>query len=153
MKRILIAAAAAAAAALAPTASANTSVGCGHGNPSVPLPLTVNTPDYGQGIGYYTLPAGRPKGLVVFAHGFGNSAKAWFAGMQKVSSQTGAITIAMYNPGETIGRNGMTSLVPRVVGPISRPGPVGVRDLQFLKSLTTRSVKVTAVGPLSTAMQ
>src|SRR3954452_25291033 len=47
------------------------------------------------------------------------------------------------NPGETVGRGGSTSLVPRVVGPISRPGPVGVRDLRFLKSLTTRPVKAT----------
>src|ERR1051326_3035281 len=57
------------------------------------------------------------------------------------------------NPGETVGRNGKTSVVPRVVGPISRPGPVGVRDLQFLKSLTTRPVKATVPGPFTLSQQ
>src|SRR5262245_36776755 len=57
------------------------------------------------------------------------------------------------NPGETVGRGGMTSLVPRVVGPISRPGPVGVRDLRFLKSLTTRPVKATVPGPFTLSQQ
>jgi 5-methyltetrahydropteroyltriglutamate--homocysteine methyltransferase len=57
------------------------------------------------------------------------------------------------NPGETVGRGGKTSLVPRVVGPISRPGPVGVRDVQFLKSLTKRSVKATVPGPFTLSQQ
>src|SRR4051794_4880083 len=51
------------------------------------------------------------------------------------------------NPGQTVGRNGKTSFVPRVVGPISRRGPVGTRDVQFLKSLTKRAVKATVPGP------
>ena len=57
------------------------------------------------------------------------------------------------NPGETVGRDGKTSLVPRVVGPILRPAAVGVRDLQFLKSLTTRAVKTTIPGPFTMSQQ
>jgi 5-methyltetrahydropteroyltriglutamate--homocysteine methyltransferase len=57
------------------------------------------------------------------------------------------------NPGSTVGRDGKRSLVPRVVGPVRRPGPVEVRDLRFLKSLTTRLVKATVPGPFTMSQQ
>src|SRR4051794_36218887 len=57
------------------------------------------------------------------------------------------------NPGSTVGRDGKRSLVPRVIGPVRRPGPVEVRDLRFLKSLTTRLVKATVPGPFTMSQQ
>ena len=57
------------------------------------------------------------------------------------------------NPGEVVGRGGRTSIVPRVVGPISRPGPVGVRDVAVPGSLTNRTVKATVPGPFTLSQQ
>jgi len=57
------------------------------------------------------------------------------------------------NPGMALDRSGHPNPVPRVVGPIRRKHAVGVRDLQFLKSHTTRSVKVTVPGPFTMSQQ
>lgn len=43
------------------------------------------------------------------------------------------------------------AVVPRVVGEISWPGPMAVEDLRFLKRHTRRPVKMTVIGPLTTA--
>ena len=45
------------------------------------------------------------------------------------------------NPGSAINRTGHPNPVPRVVGPIRRRGPVEVRDVEFLRSLTTLPTK------------
>ena len=57
------------------------------------------------------------------------------------------------NPGEALDRSGHPNPVPRVVGPISRPGPVQVRDLQFLREHTDHTVKVTVPGPFTMSQQ
>ena len=36
--------------------------------------------------------------------------------------------------------------MPRVVGPIRRPNPVQVRDVEFLRGHTTRPIKITVPG-------
>jgi 5-methyltetrahydropteroyltriglutamate--homocysteine methyltransferase len=48
------------------------------------------------------------------------------------------------------GRGG-SALRPRVVGPLAWPGPQTVADLRFLKRLTDRPVKATAIGPVTSA--
>src|SRR3954466_857166 len=57
------------------------------------------------------------------------------------------------NPGTALDRSGHPNPVPRVVGPIRRPHPVQVRDLQFLRSLTDRPVKITVPGPFTMSQQ
>ncbi len=57
------------------------------------------------------------------------------------------------NPGTTINRNGEPVPVPRIVGPIRRRHPVEVRDLEFLRANTDRSVKITLPGPFTMAQQ
>lgn len=57
------------------------------------------------------------------------------------------------NPGTALDRSGHPNPVPRVVGAIRRKHAVGVRDLGFLKSHTTRSVKVTVPGPFTMSQQ
>ncbi|MGI9521926.1 MAG: 5-methyltetrahydropteroyltriglutamate--homocysteine methyltransferase, partial [Hyphomicrobiaceae bacterium] len=42
------------------------------------------------------------------------------------------------HPGHVQARSDHTAPVPRIVGKLSRPGPVEVRDLEFLKANTTR---------------
>ena len=56
-------------------------------------------------------------------------------------------------PGVAIDRTGHENPVPRVVGPIRRTRPVEVRDVEFLRSLTTRRIKITVPGPFTMTQQ
>lgn len=57
------------------------------------------------------------------------------------------------NPGTALDRSGHPNPVPRIVGPIHRPHPVQVRDLQFLRRHTDRPVKITVPGPFTMSQQ
>jgi 5-methyltetrahydropteroyltriglutamate--homocysteine methyltransferase len=57
------------------------------------------------------------------------------------------------NPGTTINRTGARSVVPRITGPIKRTRAVEVRDVQFLRSNTSRKIKITLPGPFTMAQQ
>jgi len=57
------------------------------------------------------------------------------------------------NPGTALDRSGHPNPVPRVVGPIARPEPVGVGDLEFLRRHTDRRVKMTVPGPFTMSQQ
>jgi 5-methyltetrahydropteroyltriglutamate--homocysteine methyltransferase len=57
------------------------------------------------------------------------------------------------HPGEALDRSGHPNPVPRVVGPVRRPGPIQRRDLEFLKANTDRPVKVTVPGPFTMSQQ
>jgi len=57
------------------------------------------------------------------------------------------------NPGVALDRTGHPNPVPRVVGPIRRLHPVEVRDVEFLRSNTTRRIKITVPGPFTIAQQ
>ena len=61
--------------------------------------------------------------------------------------------IDLDNPGSALDRSGHPNPVPRVVGKIKRRHPVGLRDLEFLRSHTQRRVKVTVPGPFTMAQQ
>jgi len=50
------------------------------------------------------------------------------------------------NPGEALPRAGRPTKVPRVTGPIARAGAVLVRDVEFLRKLTDKPIKVTVPG-------
>jgi 5-methyltetrahydropteroyltriglutamate--homocysteine methyltransferase len=56
-------------------------------------------------------------------------------------------------PGVALDRTGHENPVPRVVGPIRRLRPVEVRDVEFLRSLTRRRIKITVPGPFTMAQQ
>ena len=43
--------------------------------------------------------------------------------------------------------------MPRVVGPIRRTRPVEVRDVEFLRSITDRRIKITVPGPFTMTQQ
>src|SRR6187549_3151135 len=57
------------------------------------------------------------------------------------------------NPGTALDRSGHPNPVPRVAGKIRRRHPVEVRDLQFLKANTDRTVKITVPGPFTMSQQ
>ena len=57
------------------------------------------------------------------------------------------------NPGTALDRSGHPNPVPRVVGPVARRHPVQVRDLEFLRSHTSRMTKVTVPGPFTMSQQ
>jgi 5-methyltetrahydropteroyltriglutamate--homocysteine methyltransferase len=57
------------------------------------------------------------------------------------------------NPGVALDRTGNENPVPRVTGPIRRTRPVEVRDVEFLRSLTERRIKITVPGPFTMTQQ
>ena len=57
------------------------------------------------------------------------------------------------NPGVALDRTGHENPVPRVVGPIRRRRPVEVRDVEFLRSITGRRIKITVPGPFTMTQQ
>src|ERR671910_1708671 len=57
------------------------------------------------------------------------------------------------NPGTALDRSGHPNPVPRIAGPIVRPLPVGVRDVEFLKAHTDHMVKMTVPGPFTMSQQ
>src|SRR3989442_1575946 len=57
------------------------------------------------------------------------------------------------NPGTALDRTGHPNPVPRVVGPIRRTRPVEVRDVEFLRASTTRTIKATLPGPFTMSQQ
>jgi 5-methyltetrahydropteroyltriglutamate--homocysteine methyltransferase len=57
------------------------------------------------------------------------------------------------NPGVALDRTGHENPVPRVVGPIRRARPVEVRDVEVLRSITDRRIKITVPGPFTMAQQ
>lgn len=57
------------------------------------------------------------------------------------------------NPATIVNRVGGQSLVPRVVGPIRRRVPVEVADVEFLRGVTDKAIKITLPGPFTMAQQ
>jgi 5-methyltetrahydropteroyltriglutamate--homocysteine methyltransferase len=57
------------------------------------------------------------------------------------------------DPGVALDRTGHENPVPRVVGPIRRARPVEVRDVEFLRSITDRRIKITVPGPFTMSQQ
>jgi 5-methyltetrahydropteroyltriglutamate--homocysteine methyltransferase len=56
-------------------------------------------------------------------------------------------------PGVALDRTGHPNPVPRVVGPLRRTRPVEVRDVEFLRSITDRRIKITVPGPFTMTHQ
>ncbi len=56
-------------------------------------------------------------------------------------------------PGVALDRTGHPNPVPRVTGPIRRRRPVEVRDVEFLRSITDRRIKITVPGPFTMSQQ
>ncbi|HEY7485161.1 MAG TPA: cobalamin-independent methionine synthase II family protein [Streptosporangiaceae bacterium] len=57
------------------------------------------------------------------------------------------------NPGTALDRTGHPNPVPRVAGPIRRPGPIGVDAVRFLRHNTDRKIKFTLPGPFTMTQQ
>jgi 5-methyltetrahydropteroyltriglutamate--homocysteine methyltransferase len=61
--------------------------------------------------------------------------------------------ISSGKPAEVISKAGISTAVPRVVGPIKRTHAVEVRDMEFLRKNTERSTKITLPGPFTMSRQ
>jgi 5-methyltetrahydropteroyltriglutamate--homocysteine methyltransferase len=58
------------------------------------------------------------------------------------------------NPAQIPSRTpGRFQIVPRVVGKLRRKGPVQVRDVQFLRTITDRAIRITIPGPFTMTQQ
>ncbi|MGH3071267.1 MAG: uroporphyrinogen decarboxylase family protein [Gaiellaceae bacterium] len=55
--------------------------------------------------------------------------------------------------GVALDRTGRESPVPRIAGPVRRTRPVEVRDVEFLRALTGRRIKITVPGPFTMTQQ
>lgn len=53
------------------------------------------------------------------------------------------------HPAEVEGRHGTRQIVPRVIGEIRRTQPVQVRDVEVLRALTQKPIKITVPGPFT----
>jgi 5-methyltetrahydropteroyltriglutamate--homocysteine methyltransferase len=56
-------------------------------------------------------------------------------------------------PGVALDRTGHENPVPRVVGPVRRREAVELRDVEFLRSITDRWIKITVPGPFTMTQQ
>ena len=61
--------------------------------------------------------------------------------------------IDLDDPGVALDRTGHENPVPRVVGPVRRARPVEVRDVEFLRAITDRRIKITVPGPFTMTQQ
>jgi 5-methyltetrahydropteroyltriglutamate--homocysteine methyltransferase len=61
--------------------------------------------------------------------------------------------IDLDRPGVALDRTGHENPVPRVVGPVRRARPVEVRDVEFLRSITQKRIKITVPGPFTMTQQ
>jgi 5-methyltetrahydropteroyltriglutamate--homocysteine methyltransferase len=61
--------------------------------------------------------------------------------------------IDIENPGFVKARSGDQTPVPRVVGKVHRPGPIEVRDMEFLRRNTSLPAKITLPGPFTMSQQ
>ena len=61
--------------------------------------------------------------------------------------------IDIENPAIITSRSGHATPVPRVVGKVSRNGPVELRDMEFLRRNTDRAAKITLPGPFTMSQQ
>lgn len=77
------------------------------------------------------------------------------AGRESYSNQfaTALEGVDTENPGNTIGRSGENTPVPRVTGPVRRTRPVVVEAVEFLRSQTDKPIKVTLPGPFTMTQQ
>jgi 5-methyltetrahydropteroyltriglutamate--homocysteine methyltransferase len=66
---------------------------------------------------------------------------------------TALVGFDLDKPGEALDRSGHPNPVPRVIGPVSRPQPVQVADVTFLRQHTDRTIKVTVPGPFTMSQQ
>jgi 5-methyltetrahydropteroyltriglutamate--homocysteine methyltransferase len=57
------------------------------------------------------------------------------------------------NPGTALDRSGHPNPVPRIVGKVRRKHPVEVKDVQFLRASTARTIKMTVPGPFTMSQQ
>src|SRR5881409_2996760 len=57
------------------------------------------------------------------------------------------------NPGTALDRSGHPNPVPRIVGPIRRRRPIEVENVRFLRTHTTRPIKMTVPGPFTMSQQ
>jgi 5-methyltetrahydropteroyltriglutamate--homocysteine methyltransferase len=57
------------------------------------------------------------------------------------------------NPGVALDRTGHENPVPKVIGPIRRTRPVETGDVEFLRSITARRIKITVPGPFTMSQQ
>lgn len=81
-------------------ASADVSPPC-KGDPASQLPLSLDV-EGEQAEGLYALPSNPPKGLVVFAHGYGHTVESWRTHLSRTAERDRVVAVAMNYRGTEI---------------------------------------------------
>jgi acetyl esterase/lipase len=95
----------------APAQAATTSVECtDDSDQAMKLTIDVLARDTGrmeEAFGFYALPPGKARGIVVFAHGHGNSAYKWQTNLRDAARDLGVIAVAMDYRRQTFPKGGI----------------------------------------------
>jgi hypothetical protein len=82
--------------------------------------------------GFYSLPARRPVGIVVFSHGYGHSSYSWQDHLRRVSEQLDVITVAMDYRGLTFLPGELAPGIPETRGwPVRKGAEDGIAAAQW----------------------
>ena len=100
MKRLLLIAAVLAVGLTGMPSGASTTVAC-RDDVAGAEALTVDVGGQ-QATGLVALPDSQPKGIVVFAHGYGHTAESWRRHIVRVAAQDGVIALAMNYRGDIV---------------------------------------------------
>lgn len=73
------------------------------GDPRVVRPLTLTVKGQ-KAIGLYAVPRGRPRGLVLFDHGYGHTMHSWRRHLMRTAQRDGVIAVAMNYRGQVDSR-------------------------------------------------
>jgi acetyl esterase/lipase len=82
----------------ATTTNSSPRVSCS-GDPRVVRPLTLTVKGQ-KAIGLYAVPRGRPRGLVLFDHGYGHTMHSWRHHLARTAQRDGVIAVAMNYRGQ-----------------------------------------------------
>ncbi|HJR44983.1 MAG TPA: alpha/beta fold hydrolase [Actinomycetota bacterium] len=115
---------------------------------AIPLELQVNRE---TATGHYALPSGSPKGLVVFAHGYGHTSFSWIGHMVRAAREHNVVAVAMDYRGIEIKPDSNGDGLPESRGWNARAGAedlvAAARYLRgFCRSVTTTTIFGVSMG-------
>ena len=122
----------------------------GHCTDKVDDAIALEIPVNGEtATGHYTLPAGSPKGLVVFAHGYGHTSFSWIEHMKRAAREHGLVAVGMDYRGIEITPDSNNDGLPESRGWNAKAGAEDlVAAAQYFQGLC-RSVETTTLFGVS----
>ena len=122
----------------------------GHCTDKVDDAIRLEIPVKGEtATGHYALPAGTPKGLVVFAHGYGHTSYSWIEHMKRAAREHNVVAVGMDYRGIQINPDSNNDGLPESRGWNAKAGAEDlVAAAQYFRGFC-RTVKTTALFGVS----